>query len=116
MSTRIQAGKLRHKVQIQRNSGEGTYGDHGETTENWVKDYDAWAEIKTLTGRELELARQVYPTATHQITMRFDSRLGNTRHRIAHGPKAFNIDHIEDVDQRNIVHVCLCGEYVGEAA
>lgn len=112
---RLQAGKLRHKIQVQRNAGEGSYGSHGEITDNWTKDFEAWASIETLSGRELELARQNFATATHRITMRYDSRLDNTRHRIAHAGRTFHIEHADNVDQRNIAWVLTCGEELGEA-
>ena len=111
----MKAGKLRHKIEIQRNAGESSYGAHGEITDNWAKDFDAWAEIMTLSGKELELARQNFPTATHSISMRFDSRLNNTRHRIAYAGRTFHIEHADNVDQRNIEWRLTCGEEIGEA-
>ena len=111
----MQAGKLRHKAQVQRNAGEGTLGAHGEITDNWVKDFDWWVSIETLSGRELELARQNFPTATHRITGRYDSRLNNTRHRLAYNGRTFHIEHADNVDQRNIEWVLTCGEEIGEA-
>lgn len=111
----IRSGKLRHKVQVQRNSGEGTYGDHGEVTDNWVKDFDWWCEIITLSGDEGAVARQNFPNATHQLKGRYDSRLENTRHRVAHGSRTYHIEHIDNVEQRNIEMVLTVGEEKGEA-
>lgn len=114
----MKAGSLRHKVEIQRNSGEGSYGLHGEETDNWVKHFDCWAEIVTLSGRELELARQNYPTASHTISIRYDSRLdneGKTRYRVAYKDRTFHIEHASNTDQRNREWVLTCGEEIGEA-
>lgn len=64
-------GKLRHFVDIERKTVSGT-GDRGQPALSWSAVYEnVGAEIEQLSGRKLEIARQVIPSATHSIRMRY---------------------------------------------
>lgn len=67
----IAAGELRHLVTIQQKAigADDTRGHPARTWSDSIAKVPA--KIQTPTGRKLELARQLVPTATHLIDMRF---------------------------------------------
>ena len=105
-----QAGKLRHRIQIQSKDGT-TYGTRGEQTDSWVTDATVWCEIRTLSGKEREIAQQIVPQATDQVTIRYLAGV-TTEKRVVFGTRNLNIGHIDNIDQRDIDLVILCGENV----
>jgi len=69
-STRIEAGKLRHRIVIVKPTlAQDTAGGWSEDAENQVA--TVWASIEALTGRELYAAQQQVSEVTHKITMRY---------------------------------------------
>lgn len=96
----MEAGKLRHRVSI-LTAPALSVGTRGEQTASASVLLKAFASIDTLSGREGELARQVYPTATHEIGMRWVKGL-DTADKMTLGSRTFNIEDMDDVDQRNI--------------
>ena len=104
----IQAGRLRHRVQIQKKGT--TLGTRGERTDGWVPDgKKVWAEVVTLSGSEVEQARQMYAKANIQVRMRYRAGL-TTENRLKFGTRILHIGHIDRFDQRGIELVLLCGE------
>lgn len=105
----MDAGKLRHYVTIQTYA-ETSAGSRGEKQGGWQ---DALAtvpaEIVTLTGRELELARQIIAQASVRIRLRYHVGV-TTKSRIVWNGRVFNVVHVNNVDQRNRELVCLCSE------
>lgn len=106
----LSAGQLRHRLKIQKNAGEGTYdASYGAVTPDWQNVSELQASVRTLSGRELEYARQTVGDVTHEITHRYNSLL-TIRHRYKFGDRVFAIGHVDNVDQRNVVHKSLCME------
>jgi len=69
-TTRIEAGKLRHRIIIVKPTlAQDTAGGWAEDTENVVA--TVWASVEALTGRELYAAQQQVSEVTHKITMRY---------------------------------------------
>jgi SPP1 family predicted phage head-tail adaptor len=72
----------------------GGTGDRGQPLYTWTEPAKVWVKIEALTGRKLEIARQVVPTATHEIAMRFLDGLAVT-------------DRIRDLDTHKIYQIGL---------
>lgn len=102
----IQAGQLRHRVEVQVRSVTKT---RGIVTETWATEMLIWAKVSPLAGRELERAREVVANATHQVQTRY--RVGiNTRKRLRHDNRILNIEAVQDVDERNRELILTCVE------
>jgi len=107
----MRAGKLRHRVDIQLPST--TQGTRGQRTgSSTTKAESIPCSIETLTGRELELARQVVSNATVRVTMRYPGITLTTKHFLMFGDRQLNIGHINDVDQIGREFILTCGEAV----
>lgn len=107
----MRAGQLRHRLKIQTDSGAGSYGSRGQVTTSWATTDTVWGSVETLNGKEAELARQVYPSATLRVTIRHSTKL-TVKKRFQFGTRNLNIGHIDNTDQRNIQQVCLCSEEI----
>ena len=106
----LSAGTLRHRLLLQKNSGEGTYdANYGQITDSWTTLFELQASVVTLSGRELEYARQQVADATHTITHRYNSLI-TAKYRYKLGDRVFAIGHIDNVEQRNVVQKSLCME------
>ena len=100
---------LRHRVTIQQKSGSGL-DTRGQTTATWV-DVQAGvpAAIRQLSGQEGLLARQVYPTATHKVSLRYRSDLTNQM-RLVFGTRTLNIIDINRMDEIPDEMLVMVGE------
>ncbi len=104
----IRAGKLRHRLIIQEQ--ETAKGTRGQRTSGWIPVGDPiWGKVESLAGGEREQARQIYPSATLSVQIRFRAGM-TTENRIKFGDRILNIGYIENEDQRNEELVMLCGE------
>lgn len=61
----------------------------------WTAKATAYGMVETLSGGELEWARQIVATATHRITMPHYEAM-TTKMRITWSTKTFEIGHIHD--------------------
>ena len=105
----MQAGKLRHRVDIQSLDTSDVDG-RGHPTNEWVDLYTCIpAEIITLGGREAELARQLVANADTRITIRYMDNI-NTKNKIIFGDRTFGIGAVNNVDQRNNTLIFTCKE------
>lgn len=105
----INAGELRHRVAIQAKAS--TYDSRGQNSASWSTSTTVWAQIETLTGKELEQARKNYADATHRVTMRYLSAATlTTKNRLLFGSRALNIGSINKVDQVSESLIVICGE------
>lgn len=73
----MQAGKLRHRITIERRGV--TYDDLGHETQAWKAIAHIRALVEELSGRELERARQLVPEATVRITTRRSPTISSDR-------------------------------------
>lgn len=108
----MRAGKLRHLVTINRYTpttsavtGEKLAGYTAATPQ-------VWAEIVPLSGRELLNAQQIVTDSTHQIRMRYTANVSH-RDQILFNGRTFEIDAMNNTDERNIELVMLAHEAVG---
>lgn len=67
----IQAGKLRQHADLEHFAKTST-GDRGQPVGSWVVlYYSVPMELVPLSGRQLEIARQLVATATHRANLRY---------------------------------------------
>ena len=69
----MQAGKLNRRIQIQVD-GEGQNAG-GEPVHGWIKFADAWANIKTVNGREYATSDSEASEVTTSIRIRYRTDL-----------------------------------------
>ena len=89
----------------------GSPDDYGQPTGSWgeVTNPDVWAEVKPVSGRIAEYARQLYAEATHRVMI--DYRSDVTRHgRVKLGSRYLYIGHIRNLDEADITLELLCKE------
>jgi SPP1 family predicted phage head-tail adaptor len=104
----MQAGSLRHRVSIQSASEANSYG---EVSQSWSTEATMWGEVRPLSGRELDDARQRKALATHAVTVRGDSAVTITpKKRILFGARVFSIEYVIDPDERGISKQIQCVE------
>lgn len=119
MSTRVPAGEMRHQVTIKEHKIESgstavdTYGQVSASSTAWATGITTRAKIEQLSGRELELARQNYATATHRVTIDYNSTMnstGATRRAVVFGSRFMFIGAVLNEDMENRQLQLLCGE------
>jgi len=105
----VRIGSLRHRVEIQQY--DGSKDALNQPVENWTTVGTRWAEVKPLSGREFELAKQMHSETTHQIQMRY-AELDSSM-RLVHEGRIYNLLSIINTDQRNIELVIMAKEASG---
>jgi len=104
----FQIGRMRHRVLLQARGSTGL-GDRGQNATGWSTGTEFNAAITQLTGREGELARQRFPTATLKVTT-WNSTAIKPIKRFLFGTRKLSILDANTPDELDRVTVCLCGE------
>lgn len=65
----MQAGKLRHRVQLQEHTT--AFNASGDVVETWATVATLWAAVEPLQGRELFTAQAIDARLTHRVTLRY---------------------------------------------
>lgn len=105
----MQAGKLRHRIDIQRPAGgEDTYGAPDEA---WDLFLTAHASVEPRSGLERTEDQAVAAEVTHVVRIRY--REGVTPDmRVKFGDRVLEIESVVDVDERGRELVLLCKETI----
>jgi SPP1 family predicted phage head-tail adaptor len=109
-------GHFRHRVGIQ------TYTEvldpNGGQNGTWATTSTIWAAVQTLTGRKLELARQIDAEATVEIRTRYCGSGGSAQitiaNRLLFGTRILEPIFIVNENERNIALKVICKEKIGE--
>ena len=104
----MQAGKLRHRVEVQTNTV--TRDTLGQPVASWAVTATVRAAINPLRGNELMIARQVTPQVTHEIILRHRSLTAAQRLVEAGGTRTFEILSVTNLNERNHELRVLCVE------
>lgn len=105
----MQAGKLRHRIQIERRTVQADGLRDAE--DEWETIAEVRAAVKPLSGSELVEAMQVTGVGTLEVRFRWSPSLSlTTDDRLRFGERTLNITHIANVDERNRELVVMCGE------
>jgi SPP1 family predicted phage head-tail adaptor len=94
----MEAGKLRHRVTIQK-PVRSESAQSGEVELEWQDIGQAWAEIRPTNGREQQLYAQTGEQVSHVITCRYTTAI-TTDCRLAYRGRFFDVSGVTDVDER----------------
>lgn len=83
--------------------------DRGQPEGAWGTVDSVWADIRPLSTATAEAAHQLYGEATHRIFIDYRSGV-TTANRITYGSRVFQIGHVANVDERDIVLSLLVKE------
>ena len=106
----MQAGKLRHRVTLERLTGER--GAAGGVNDVWQAVGIRWASVKPLIGREWVAAAAANTEISHDVMMRADSLTSTItpRDRLIFDGRTLDIQSAMNVDERGREMRVLCVE------
>lgn len=104
----MRAGKLRHRISIER-AIETQDSSYNEPTSQWVLFAEVSASISPLNGRELIRAKQVELKTDTEIMIRYLDGL-SPKMRIVYRDRVFEILSIINTEERNRELRLLCSE------
>ncbi len=114
---RIDAGDLDRLLTVEVKQ-ESAVGSRGQAVFDWVTDPDTphiRGSVLPLTGRKLQVARQLVEHATCEIVTRYFRGMGPKK-RLRLGNSVFNVGAVLDVLERNAKLVFTASESVEAAA
>lgn len=91
----MRAGKLIHRVIIQEPIE--TKGAMGGTTKTWVNFHASWADVREMSGRELNQSDQVASKVIATCFIRYKSNLDASM-RLLHGDNIYQIESVINKD------------------
>lgn len=97
----IRAGRLRHRVRIER--VVETTNAVGGVTRTWRSIAARWAGIEPLTAREFMTHDQTNSTVSHRIMLRGGGLTISPKDRIVFGRRVFGIVSLMNRDERDKV-------------
>ena len=104
----MRAGKLRHRVSVERDTP--TTDSDGHETPVWAEVAPAWASIEPAEGREFLAGAAVVGRQPVDIEMRYDSRfaaMAPDKWRIVHSGVTYDLISVVNVAQRNVKFAIL---------
>jgi SPP1 family predicted phage head-tail adaptor len=102
------AGELRHIITITLQTKTGQ-GDRGQDVYDTTTVGTVPAKIEPLSGRKLELARQLVSTATHEITIRYLSGVV-PECQVTYGSRTFNVGAVRNLMETSFAMVLTVTE------
>lgn len=102
----MRAGKLRHRVTIQRAVEE--QDEFGAAVETWVNVGQVWASVEPLRGREYFQAEGVQAETDTRIRMRYYKEAIVPKMRVVHGATIYDIESVIDVETRGRELELMC--------
>mgnify|MGYP003152846792 CR=1 FL=1 len=103
------AGQLRHRLSIQ--SVGSTLDDYGDLSNSWSTDASVWGSIETVGGTEKDISSELVGVVTHKMKVRYRSGI-TPNSRILFDSRTFQIESVNNWQQRNIYLELLCKEVV----
>ena len=107
-------GNFRHRIEVQTNTP--TLDSTGGSVASWATTSTVWGAVETLTGRKLELARQIDIEASVEIRMRYCSSGGSAlitmANRLVFNSRILEPKFIVNEHERNIVLRIVCKEQI----
>jgi SPP1 family predicted phage head-tail adaptor len=106
----IRAGELRHRVTIEKDTLSAPTGT-GQRDKIYSEFAKVWADVKSLSGRELEQARNITATVTHTLHIRYLKDILLT-YRVKWGDRILQINAAIDPENRRRELFLYCTEEV----
>lgn len=111
----MKIGDLRHRIEIQTNTPSRD-PNQGEVA-SWATTSTVWASVQTLTGKKLEIARQIDAEATVEVRMRYCGSSGSANvtidNRLLFGTRVLEPFLVVNANERNIMLLIQCKEKRG---
>jgi SPP1 family predicted phage head-tail adaptor len=108
LKSRISAGDLRQQIKIvDLTNVQDSFG--GVAIDSATPFATVWAAVEPLSGRELYTAQQKVSEVTHRITIRWMEGV-KARQNVWFNDRQFQIEAVENPEERNIVLYLLCIE------
>ena len=107
----MRIGTLRDKVELQEPETEQSTS--GEESIVWRGVGYEWAEVKALSGKELEQAMQIKPEINHSVKIRYKSN-ALASWRVKFGDRLLGIEAVIH-DQRRTMTALMCKEIAEDA-
>jgi SPP1 family predicted phage head-tail adaptor len=104
------AGVYRHYIAITQNVTTST-GQRGQDVSTPTTIVSCFAAIEPLSGRKLDLARQVVATATHEITIRYFAGVV-PECQVSYQGRIFNVGSVRDLNENQYEMVLTASEVV----
>lgn len=104
----MKAGRLRHSISIEKKVFiRNSFGEEQITYEPFCL---AYASVEPMGGREYFLAQQMQATVDFKFTLRYRSGV-KPHFRIVWGERIFDIQNIQNPDERNIQLIIYAKEF-----
>lgn len=119
MPSRVPAGEMRHTVTIKQHKierGTTAYDSFGQVSQSstaWETVAKLRAKIEHLSGNEAIIARQIYPNASHRLTVDYNAILastGGSRKAAVFGLRFLHVGAVIDPMNERFQLQLLCGE------
>lgn len=95
----MRAGLLRKRLVFERPTETLVAG---EAVKTYATLFEAWGEIRPLSGRELFQSNMTQAELSHRISVRYQAgKVPKTSDRVRYGDRAFDITAVMNVDERN---------------
>lgn len=110
----MRAGRLRHRVTLQRRSS--ALDEFGDPVSAWDVLAAVWAGVEPISGREYLAGQQVQSEVTHRVTVRYFAGLAPQDRIVWPDPstgvdRVFDIRSIIDRDERHASLEIMCIEH-----
>jgi SPP1 family predicted phage head-tail adaptor len=103
----MRAGKLRHRIVIQEKSVTRTAS--GAETVSWAEYDTLWASVEPLSGRELEMAKQLHDEISVRMWIRYRSGVAPEM-RVSWDSRTFDVVSVLNTAERDIKMQLMCRE------
>lgn len=108
---RLRVSNYRTELKVQLLDSSTGVGTRGQSDATFHTVDRVWAAVETLSGRELEWARQRYPLATLRIETFYNTKIQEAGQLVTViGDRTFQISAVDNVDERNRTTVAICDE------
>lgn len=94
----IQSGNLRHRAELQKQSGTSD-GAGGEAM-TWVRERDIWCHIRSISGSQQMESMRRDSSISHEITVRYADDIDTTK-RLVYKGKQYRIEAVRNPDELN---------------
>lgn len=102
--------KLRHKITIEENKGTVNDGG-GNKTPLWEPiASDIWANVRAVSGNEINIASKNIQELTHVVTIRYKTGIKKDKHRVNFRGRILKIEYVINKDELNIELILQCKE------
>lgn len=105
----VTAGKRDQRISVQPWTGTQA---NGVTTKSWGSGADRWAEVKALSGGELDNGTRIVMDATHEFTIPRPTAVG-VRDRLTWWGQFWDIVSIDQTDRQVIRIQARAGQRAG---